>query len=638
MDLVLLILLIPGLIAALIVGMGRYKMESRSRNIELTLDYNELQNLSVSSGAPMPDLLSKFKAAGITGVAVSEDLLGDLVGTGQAAYTTRTSDVGPLTVVHITDMAIRDRVLKALNARLPDKYLIYDKELSATPGKSLNLIVRAAPPTLNLIGLGPSPVAVKLIKASGLDIVARLQNHPALTKKAVDAAIADMKTDGITRLVSAGDEVFGYRGLIDYTAGKIKDSGLVFGSIEFSKQRGDARMGKKLDSQFIRVHSVPVAEMGTMAPSSIAERFVRAVKERDIKLCYVRLPETSGEQPLQDSLDFVTSISGQIKASGYHMGVAEPFGNLSRPRPLLILMALSIVAGGIMLLGSLCTLSSGVKYGLLGFGFVVAAGLSMVETGRQLLALKAALIFPTLGITALAGPYFGRETNEKSPVMKASLMFIGMSIYSLCGALLVVGLLSGRAYMVKVDQFMGIKAAHLLPLMFVMFFMVAGLPIMGKSFAEVKSEVIASIRKIVAHPLFVWHAIAVMAALVIIGLAVMRTGNDAAVGVSGTELKFRAILDRLMVVRPRTKEFLIGHPALFLGLALLLSRRKAWGLPLIAFGVLGQVSLLNTFCHIHTPLAVSVLRAFNGLWLGLLIGIVAWLIFARPKPARPDKT
>jgi hypothetical protein len=109
----------------------------------------------------------------------------------------------------------------------------------------------------------------------------------------------------------------------------------------------------------------------------------------------------------------------------------------------------------------------------------------------------------------------------------------------------------------------------------------------------------------------------------------MRTGNDSGIGVSGLELKFRAVLDRLMMVRPRTKEFLIGHPALFLGIAFLLKQRRLLGLPLVALGILGQVSLVNTFCHIHTPLLMSVIRAFNGLALGLVIGWLVWIVIEK---------
>jgi hypothetical protein len=185
--------------------------------------------------------------------------------------------------------------------------------------------------------------------------------------------------------------------------------------------------------------------------------------------------------------------------------------------------------------------------------------------------------------------------------------------------------------MVKVKQFMGIKAAHLLPILAVIFMMVAGLPIFGKSLREVWKEMAANLRRVADHPFFMWHAFAAVAALGIIGFALLRTGNDPGVGISGLELKFRAILDQIMTVRPRTKEFLVGHPALFVGIGLLLTRRRAWGLPLVALGMLGQASLLNTFCHIHTPLSLTIMRATNGLVLGLLFGIVAWYLFAKPR-------
>ncbi len=127
------------------------------------------------------------------------------------------------------------------------------------------------------------------------------------------------------------------------------------------------------------------------------------------------------------------------------------------------------------------------------------------------------------------------------------------------------------------------------------------------------------------------------------------------------------LVDRVMNA-PRTKEFLIGHPAFILavylavrggvvnqrgagatsatagkdsadgrqdgqragssaqhGAAADLRRRwlfwVAW--PLLLAGVIGQLSMVNTFAHIHTPLAVSALRTALGLVFGSLIGILA---------------
>ena len=637
-DWLLILLLLPGLLSGLALGVRRHGIEAGNRAVELVLDYAELQSLSAASGLQMPAILERFKKVGVTGVAISEDLLGDLAATGQVAYIQRDSDAGPLTVIRIPEKQLAGRVFRALDTRLMPGTVLPSRVDAL--GVAATRTVRMAPATLNLMGVGLPPDTVRLVQKSGLDVVARLQNHPALTEIGVQAALSDLKHDGITRLICAGDEVYGFRGLIQYAARCIKSSGLVFGSIEFAKQKGDARMCEELDSEFVRVHSISPAEMAGMTPQMAVERFARAVKERSIRLCYVRLPETSGESPVGSSLAFVSATSRDIRKAGYEMGTARPFGNMSRPPLFLGLIALSVAAGAVLLVGSLISLSPIWKYGLLLIGLAAVAGLALDgEMGRRLLALASAFIFPTLGIAMLIGPHFNRGTFEKSAGLKAVALFIGASAITLCGALLVAGLLSDRSYMVKVNQFVGIKAAHLLPILAVIFIMAAGLPIFGKPFSKVWEESAANIRRAVNHPLFVWHALAVAVALGIIVLALLRTGNEPGVGVTGIELKFRSVLDRLMAVRPRTKEFLVGHPALLVGTALLLTRRRGWGLPLVALGVLGQVSLLNTFCHIHTPLNVSALRAANGLALGLLLGIAAWYIvgiFSRPRGASAE--
>jgi hypothetical protein len=95
----------------------------------------------------------------------------------------------------------------------------------------------------------------------------------------------------------------------------------------------------------------------------------------------------------------------------------------------------------------------------------------------------------------------------------------------------------------------------------------------------------------------------------------------------------RALLDQYLVTRPRFKEFLIGHPLMIVGLALAVTGRRAWALPVFLAGAIGQVSLLNTFCHLHTPLFVSVLRALLGFAIGAVLGTLAWLVLWRVFPA-----
>ncbi|MBW7476001.1 hypothetical protein K0T92_14740 [Paenibacillus oenotherae] len=121
----------------------------------------------------------------------------------------------------------------------------------------------------------------------------------------------------------------------------------------------------------------------------------------------------------------------------------------------------------------------------------------------------------------------------------------------------------------------------------------------------------------------------VMAALLASG-AVMayllaRTGNSDMVLPYEGEL--RQALSDLFGVRPRTKEWLIGHPLLMAAACMLACRRRggAWLLPL---GAIGLCSMVNTFTHLHSPLAISLTRSLTGIVLGGIIGIVAYVIMS----------
>ncbi|MEM2936578.1 MAG: DUF5693 family protein, partial [Candidatus Bathyarchaeia archaeon] len=50
-------------------------------------------------------------------------------------------------------------------------------------------------------------------------------------------------------------------------------------------------------------------------------------------------------------------------------------------------------------------------------------------------------------------------------------------------------------------------------------------------------------------------------------------------------------------------------------------------LPLVALlATVGQVSIVNTFAHLHTPIEVSVKRVLLGIFLGLVLGGILFLV------------
>jgi hypothetical protein len=196
----------------------------------------------------------------------------------------------------------------------------------------------------------------------------------------------------------------------------------------------------------------------------------------------------------------------------------------------------------------------------------------------------------------------------------APLAFLAMTGFSLAGGLSAAGMLVGLPYMLQLDQFMGVKVTLFVPLVMVAWLLVR---------QSGGSQALAG-ETVKWGPLLT--GVCILAA---VGFMLVRAGNEAPAAVSGLELKLRSLLEGVMQTRPRTKEFLIGHPALILGLAVMAAQESTWrnwAPVLLLIGAIGQTSIVNTLCHLHTPVEVSLIRILIGLILGGILGSAAWAL------------
>jgi hypothetical protein len=192
------------------------------------------------------------------------------------------------------------------------------------------------------------------------------------------------------------------------------------------------------------------------------------------------------------------------------------------------------------------------------------------------------------------------------------------------GGLSIAGLLNTLPYYIRASQFEGVKVAVFVPIVLVAIYYFVRI---GGMKEALKSPV-------------TWGA-SLLALVILAALAFMnsRTGNDNPAGVSGFELKMRFLLDQVLFVRPRTKEFMIGHPLLILGIGMLsMYKRKPnatlglWTTLALAGGAIGQTSIVNTMCHIHTPVTLSLARIGVGIVAGVIIGFIVWTVAKRWLP------
>lgn len=631
-------LVIVGLVAALYVAAERVKVESRNRAVELVIDYSEVAQLTATADKSALEVLRSLKQSGVTSAAVSEQTLRDLMDEGVVSPVP--SQPGNDTVISVNGGKVNeDRVRSALATTLLPPcgcmhLMLYWKQPISN---HIALGKRLPMQYLEQLPVGFSDEAVRDVKHSGMGVVARLLNYPGANPTSIRAGLRELRDTNVRTIVFQGDQVLGFKGAVEETAKAFEEYGLNFGRVEFAKQKGEQEIAVKAPANVIPVHSITQNEMPGLSETAIAERFQKAVRERGVRICYVRMFYSASDDLLRDNCDYIRGIARAIRAAGYELKPAHPMGEVAVPSWVRLVVALGVAAGAVLLLLRVVDLSSGAALGLTIAAVVASVGLASTgATGLKLVAFLSALVFPTLGaLWAIRGAPES-PTAVAKPLLRAWGRILGAVGISVVGGVLIVGLLSSREFMLRTNQFMGIKAAHLLPILALAGLFAGGIAYAAATWPQQRRRMAEAYGRISASPILIGQVIGLMAIVVLLALVVARSGNDAGLQVSSLELKFRAILDKVLFVRPRTKEFLIGYPLLLCGLAFLLRGRRQWGAVLVTIGSLGLVSALNTFCHIHTPLAVTALRVVNGVLVGSVLGVLLYRVIGR-LPGREEK-
>jgi hypothetical protein len=665
---VVLLLLLVGLLAGLFAGGKRWNAEARNRRVEIGVEWAEVQELAQVTQKPISAILTQFKAQGVSTLILSEETLAALE-QDDAIHEEFSSlaDELPRFRIRVFEPGTWQRIENTLRLRnIPIRIQSQEPPFSK-PNATEFTVERAGGGTdgysvpmryadLRSMGVGLPPEGVQAAHAAGLDIAGRVANFSGVNAASAAHVLRDLKAHGASTVIFSGDEVLGWKGVEKNTAALLRTEpdlagfadapapvGMKFGAVEFSKQKGDATISRMLKGDYVRVHSIQAAEMAQLDETEIIERFVRAVRERNIRFCYVRLLPLAGDDPFGDNTAFLKKIArgmekgGFLTGGGLDFGAARPFEQTGIGTVVFALLGLGVTGGLVGLACALLPIPRRASAILLLGSIVICVGLSLLgETGRRFLALLAGIAFPAWACLAV----YPRDTNEPeslapaSCIIKAWGLLLAASGITLMGIVLVIGLLATRPFMVQTTQFLGIKAQHVVPIFLVALAAAAGgamLP--SETWTTFRIRTMTHLRNILGEPARFGTLLAGVIVLAALALLVARTGNDAGVGVSGLELKFRALLDRLLPVRPRTKEFLIGHPAFVLGLALWFRGRRKPAIPIFVVGSIGQVSFLNTFCHIHSPLIVSIWRGGLGLLIGALLGAVAFRLLELLLPA-----
>jgi hypothetical protein len=644
-----------GLLAAAYIGVRRERHEMAARSVEIVMDDSDFSDLAKSYGYDETAFLQALHAAGLTSLAVSEELGANIPGAPAANAYAGGALLDQARIAPLSDPFLAGLV-RAGAVRADTMYLVaYDAPTAQRYAQQLPLhfmpstirLLRAKLPAVWAIrttadyfsaetfGLPFDRVA--LAQRAGLLLVPRLQNDEAFTPADLRGVVADATHGDLAHTAiffGLRNEVLGYPDQTEAAAAALIANHLNFGVVETydpkQEQLGDTELARRLPERLVRVQAIAKPEADKLSPNEIVARYLLGVNERNIRVVYLRpyWHAWDGQSIEATNVEIVRRIAAGIRADGRRIGPASAFARFAISPLWIALASLAVAASLLFLLDAL---------GIGGLGWIagiVAADLLFVAAGyvshhdiiaRKLLALTAGLSFPALGMLAVAwafrgeaAPYF-RTANAYVRGLIALVLGVGVT---LAGALAIVGLLSTLLTMTEVDRYLGVKYVLVLP----------PLIALGLYFFTDRFGAKLDLQTVVEEPV---RVVQLLAGLVLVAgayLVLERSGNQSDIAPSSFELALRAHLTTILAVRPRFKEFVVAWPALMLVPALFAADRRRWGWLFVLAAGMGLGDLIDTFSHLHTPLLVSIERVFNGGVLGALIGLLAILVYRKLRP------
>ncbi|MBO2944867.1 hypothetical protein JJQ72_12880 [Paenibacillus sp. F411] len=644
------ILVALGVLSALPVGYDRLQTESTSKQVELVFDYRDLLDISVYRTYPeayITEQLDQLKDAGVTSMALFESTLEEFIKSGrivvydaqQAADLTEeaVSRRNNFTYVVFSTAESAETIKPIIEATFTRLDIpVRDWEYNGSDG----LILEIPRVEAGLKPMAPDPITMDMLREKGFSIVPRLSDTLPYHEEYMTSLMAYFADYGVQRLLFDGDAAKGFKNheedkSLTHFAGLLNqyDIGLI--AIENIKvpQKGFELLSYLTDYNVARLYSLSERD-AALDPKVISDRFVLASKDRNIRMFYLNAePLRDGTQgTITDPINNLVEALGEtghtisdMEQNGFTMGPAEAFevseSSLQRYFKLGALIgALALITLMISYFIPLLTIPAFV------IGLIGTAGLYVLnsELMEQAVALAVTISGPTVAmilavrkVTESSSRVGSMSTGRR--LTHALVLFIKTTVLTLAAVPLLVALLNNVTYMLVLDQFRGVNLLAVAPM---------GLTAIYVLLYRGGQASRAGIQTLLNTPItLLW-----VAAAGIIGIVGMyylsRTGN--AGSVSSIEMAFRSFLENTFGVRPRNKEFLLAHPVLLLGLFLSFKYRHAAYLLII--GAMGQLSIVGTFTHLHSPLYISAVRGLLGLGLGLLIGlglILAWQIGER---------
>ncbi|MGM9576508.1 MAG: DUF5693 family protein [Anaerovibrio sp.] len=674
---ILIAVIILGLIASLTIDVQRYQVEQANKSIELIMDYEDLVALAEKEGLPPEKVLAQAKEAGITSLAVYETTFKKLNVNGKAAAVNGSVLLANYQNGAISDPGWRQLIesgqIKGTNVYVTGhnqqtfqevhedlvRRLGQDRVRELTISGQRVLEVKANYEEFEKMDLGMPTDEMQAVNDAGFYVVARPTNYRQCTKDDIDAFFDRLDGYQVSAIVASGSQTLGAPDESQYMAQQMRQRGLTLGMIEgvtqlkFFPQDGMLDIAKANDYQSARLYSIPKDEQKKMKVNEAIDRWGTTDDERNIRFNLLKTFEKPAPDMtlLETNMSYVAGVKNKLEAQGFTMGRAGVFASFYPEAPLRSLVMLGVAAGIVLYLSLVIpAMKSKQAYILLAVLALVMVVPVLMGHGNKIrvaAALAAANVFPAISVLWILDKIRQRVPQQGAGLLR--MIGTGVAALFVCGMISYVGAaylsasLADTEYLLEVNIFRGIKLTFILPIVLVAIGFLQRFDVFDGKMDDTEGF-LEQFKRILDVPVKVKTLLGLFLVLVAAVVFVARSGHTMGMPVSATELKFRAFLEQAMYARPRTKEFMIGHPAFLLAAMAWFRKWPTMVLfVLVMVATIGQGSMVETFAHMRSPILMSTARGLGGLVLGAGVGAICmilvdmWLKYVAPRLSTEKK-
>lgn len=542
-----------------------------------------------------------------------------------------------------------DEYYIVLNGNIEDMYYGNTERVIDLEGKGILENKKVVDSRLLNIGIGYNEEKINAVKNAGLDVILRPINYQADNEKLVDVyKSANEKYDLVPRLyILYGKEILGYPGNEDKLLSYINEYNIAPVLIESANQRenleqdGLNELVEKSNYNAVRAFTMWDYIRGRnkyynyAGAEEIENTMFRAITERNIRAIYFKpfFEEEGSSKYLTDADEYertFASLNKRLEEHNIKLGQADAINEFHIGAKRLAVLSFGITLAAIFLFIKMFNIKN--KYA--NYLYIFAVPGALVPIIMRNVAEKGFSLVAAIAFSGIAIYYFMNNVKEifdssksysniQLMIKSAVVLTISVGI-SLIGAVFVDSMLGDVKYMLEMDIFRGVKVAQIVP--FGIFLVIYLVYFLNKNSESAFKSSFTIVKTLLNKNIKIYYAI--IAALIgIVGYVyISRTGHETNLQPSSIEMISRNFMEYVLTARPRTKEFLIGFPAIFAAIYSANKKSDFFTGIFMLTAAIGTSSVINTFSHIRTPIYMSVARTLIGLGFGIVIGCIAILL------------